>query len=232
MTQQNNIENRVIKALDFLIEQKKYVSLIDVFLKVGLLQVSQINLWKRCKIPYLEQVIDCDKEIIVKIIKVFNDWTKANQLIVKEIVYFANTKHAIPLKISNDPTSELEIIYRTHYFQNISLQQQQLLLEKIYSPDELIVFKGIRDANCMYCKKALLKNMLFFIEEDKSLLCLSCAELDHLIFLSSGNSSLTLKAKKYSSLVAIVLKYSHDRRRYKRQGVLIEQQALKKAEQN
>ena len=231
MIQQNNIEARVLKALDFLIEQKEYVSLIDVFLKMGFLYISQINLWKRCKIPYLEQVISCDKEIIVKIIKVFNDWTKAKQLIAKEIVYFANTKHATPLKISNDPTCELEIIYRTHYFKNISLQQQKLLLEKIYSPEELIVFKSIRDSSCMNCKRALFKNMLFFIEEDKTL-CLSCAELDHLIFLSSGNSSLTLKAKKYSSLVAVVLIYGHDKRRYKRQGILIEQQALKKAEQN
>lgn len=231
MIQQNNIEARVLKALDFLIEQKKYVSLIDVFLEMGFLNISQINLWKRGKIAYLEQVINCDKETIVKVIKVFNDWAIAKQLIAKEIVYFANTKHATQLKISNDPTSDLERIYRTHYFKTFSLKQQKLLLEKLYSPTELIVFKSIKDSRCVKCKRELLKDTLFFIEEAESL-CLSCAELDHLIFLASGNSSLTLKAKKYSSLVAIVLNYNHDKIRYERQGILIEERALKRAEQN
>jgi len=37
--------------------QQKYVSLIDVLLGIGWLDLSKVNLWKKCKIPDLEQVI-------------------------------------------------------------------------------------------------------------------------------------------------------------------------------
>ena len=60
-------------------------------------------------------------------------------------------------------------------------------------------------------------------------LCLKCVELDHLSFLSSGDASITFKAKQYSSLVAMVVKFSRTRKRYERQGILIEPEALQKA---
>jgi len=38
---------------------------------------------------------------------------------------------------------------------------------------------------------------------DKGALCLSCADLDHLAFLPSGDTALTRRAKKYSGLTAV-----------------------------
>src|SRR5215831_675919 len=40
-------------------------------------------------------------------------------------------------------------------------------------------------------------------------LCLSCADLDHLAFLPPGDAALTLRARKYSTRVAVVVKWSH-----------------------
>jgi len=50
-------------------------------------------------------------------------------------------------------------------------------------------------------------------------------------FLPSGNVALTRRARKHSTLSAVVLKWSHTRKRYERQGLLVEAQALEKAEE-
>jgi len=61
-------------------------------------------------------------------------------------------------------------------------------------------------------------------------LCLACADLDHLIFLARGDTALTRRASKYSTLRAVVVRFSRSRKRYERQGVLVEESALEQAE--
>jgi hypothetical protein len=62
-------------------------------------------------------------------------------------------------------------------------------------------------------------------------LCLRCADLDHLVFLDRGDAALTRRASRYSTLRAVVVRFSRSRKRYERQGVLVEEQALARAEQ-
>jgi hypothetical protein len=62
-------------------------------------------------------------------------------------------------------------------------------------------------------------------------LCLSCADLDHLVYLPRGDTALTRRARKHSSLSAVVVRFSRSRKRYERQGVLVEETALDRAEQ-
>ena len=59
---------------------------------------------------------------------------------------------------------------------------------------------------------------------------MACAELEHLPFLPSGNTALTRRAKKHSRRSAVVLKWSRARKQYERQGLLVEEEALAKAE--
>jgi hypothetical protein len=65
---------------------------------------------------------------------------------------------------------------------------------------------------------------------ERGALCLACADLDHLVFLPSGNAALTRRAKKLSTLHSVVLKWSRARKRYERQGALVEDKALEEAE--
>lgn len=67
--------------------------------------------------------------------------------------------------------------------------------------------------------------------EDDAPHCLACVDLDHLVFLPSGNTALTRRARKASTLSAIVVRWSRARKRYERQGVLVEQLALEAAEE-
>jgi hypothetical protein len=61
-------------------------------------------------------------------------------------------------------------------------------------------------------------------------LCLACADLDHLVFLARGDTALTRRASTYSTLRAVVVRFSRSRKRYERQGVLVEESALAQAE--
>ena len=67
------------------------------------------------------------------------------------------------------------------------------------------------------------------MEADRPL-CLACADLDHLVFLPRGDAALTRRASKYSTLRAVVVRFSRSRKRYERQGVLVEESALALAE--
>ena len=97
-------------------------------------------------------------------------------------------------------------------------------------PDDLKVFIANRESTCDECGENLGRNAWITLTREKGALCLSCADLDHLIFLSPGNSTLTRRAHKHSTLSAVVLKWSQSRKRYERQGLLIEEAALEKAE--
>jgi len=65
--------------------------------------------------------------------------------------------------------------------------------------------------------------------EDDRPLCLRCADLDHLVFLPSGDAALTRRSGNFSILRAVVVRFSRTRKRYERQGILVEEAALSRA---
>ena len=95
---------------------------------------------------------------------------------------------------------------------------------------ELKVFISNRDSICDDCGEELGRKAWITLVRDKGALCLSCADLDHLLFLPSGDAALTRRARKHSVLSAVVLRWSQARKQYERQGLLVEQQGLEKAE--
>ena len=96
--------------------------------------------------------------------------------------------------------------------------------------EELKAFIITRNSKCEECDSDLFKGDFIALQKDKGGSCLTCADLDHLIFLPSGDAALTRRAKKYSRLSAVVLKFSRTRKRYERQGLLVEEDALTQAE--
>ena len=95
---------------------------------------------------------------------------------------------------------------------------------------ELKVFITTRESVCDECGEQLGHHAWITLTEGKAF-CLSCADMDHLIFLPAGDAALTRRAGKYSTLSAVVLKWSRARKRYERQGLLVEEPALQRAEE-
>ena len=95
--------------------------------------------------------------------------------------------------------------------------------------DEVVVFSIVRDSTCAECGSELGRGRFIRIEGEQ-VLCLACADLAHLVYLPRGDTALTRRATKYSTLWAVVVRFSRSRKRYERQGVLVEESALERAE--
>jgi hypothetical protein len=94
-------------------------------------------------------------------------------------------------------------------------------------PTDLVVILPLKDWQCAGCGGT----GDFLKMEDPGPLCLICADLDHLIFLRSGDAALTRRAKRASKLSAVVVRWSRSRKRYERQGILAEEAAIQQAEE-
>ena len=95
--------------------------------------------------------------------------------------------------------------------------------------DDIVVFEILRDSACSECGEELGKGRWLRLEHERPL-CLSCADLAHLVFLPAGNAALTRRAGRYSSLRAVLVRFSRARNRYERQGIFVEEEALTRAE--
>ena len=95
---------------------------------------------------------------------------------------------------------------------------------------ELKVFISSRESTCSECGQNLGSHAWITLAGERGALCLTCADPDHLVYLPSGDPALTRRARKNSRLHAVVLKWSRTRKRYERQGVLVEEQGLEQAE--
>lgn len=91
----------------------------------------------------------------------------------------------------------------------------------------MVVVQPVRDWACAECGGT--GDMMQM--HDARPLCLTCSDLDHLVFLPSGDAALTRRATKTSTLSAVVVRWSRSRKRYERQGVLVEETALALAEE-
>src|SRR5207253_11132122 len=95
---------------------------------------------------------------------------------------------------------------------------------------EIVVFMVRRDTKCAECGRELFHGSLLRVEEEEAL-CLDCADLGHLEYLPRGDIAVTRRASKYTRLRAVVLEWSRTRKRYERQGILAEPEAIRRAEE-
>jgi hypothetical protein len=95
---------------------------------------------------------------------------------------------------------------------------------------DLRVFISNRESRCDDCGEDLGRRAMIVLAGNRGARCLTCADLDYLTFLPPGDAALTRRARKYSALTAVVLKWSRARKRYERQGLLVEEEALQRAE--
>jgi hypothetical protein len=107
---------------------------------------------------------------------------------------------------------------------------QNIGMARAESRQDLLVFIQSRASEtCAECGKDLYKGNFIRLQREKGVLCLECADLDHLEFLPRGDAAITRRSTKYSKLWAIVLQWSRSRKRNERQGILAEPEAIERA---
>ncbi|MEV2233664.1 DUF2293 domain-containing protein [Streptomyces phaeochromogenes] len=92
----------------------------------------------------------------------------------------------------------------------------------------LLVVQPVKRRHCAECRGGPLSLLVL---EEGTPRCLDCADLGHLVFLPRGDTALTRRSLEGSALSAVVVRFNRRRGRYERQGVLVEEVALARAEE-
>ncbi|MFI7497104.1 DUF2293 domain-containing protein [Streptomyces sp. NPDC049687] len=91
-----------------------------------------------------------------------------------------------------------------------------------------LVVQPLRRKHCAGCRRG---PQPMLVMEDGGPRCLDCADLGHLVFLPRGDTALTRRSREESGLSAVVVRFNRRKGRYERQGVLVEEAGLARAEE-
>jgi hypothetical protein len=223
-----NLADRVTKAAEAALAAQNYVSPIDVLLRIGWLDPNTARRWRQGQVDYLEQALQVNPTRLSEAMTFFRSWAGAKGLVQSETDYVARTPQRQTLRFSESGDSTTERLYRTHWISGeLPKKKQARLAEKASRAPELVVILPLNDE--WKCHRCGGTGDLLIIEAPGPA-CLRCAGLDDLEFLPAGDALLTRRAKAKSARHAVVVKFSRSRRRYERQGLLVEPKALAKAQ--
>ncbi len=229
-----NMHDRVIAAAEVVLQREGVVGPLELLQQIGFLHDSHVQQWRKGNENYsdLESHIQCGEKKLAETWRHFHEWVRDKKLQPIEASYVGASRFgAEPLRITTDGDPEREQFFRTQYRPaDLSRAKKQRLEKKLNKTPDLTVFQLTSDrSECSECGVEMLRGELLFLEKQQPL-CLTCADMDHLEFLPSGDTALTRRSRKHSPLVAIVVKFNRSRRRYERQGILATSDAIARAE--
>ena len=230
----SELQERVIQAAETLLRRSGSVGPLEVFQEMRWLQPIHVEGWRKgnehCRV--LEKWIHAGAGKVEKAIFHFQDWVRQRGLRPIEASYTRRSPRGVEqLQVTENGNSEREKFYRTHYAPaDLPGKKTAKLAEKLNKAPDLVVFQKVsEEGKCSECGGGLNQGDFLSMEKGKPL-CLACADLDHLVFLPSGDTALSRRARKHSLLSAVVVRFSRARKRYERQGLLVTDEALDKAE--
>ena len=221
------LQARVERAAEVALAQKKYVSPIDILVGIRWLPQSVLDQWRQGRLPSLERGIEVNLHKLSTAMHLFRSWAARRGLVPSETAYVARNRGRQPLRFSVSGQEGVERGYRTHWVSpELSEQKRQRLAERQSRPPDLAAIVPLNEWTCSHCGGT----GGFLLMEEPGPVCLTCADMDHLVFLPAGDATLSRHAKKASRLSLVVVRFSRARKRYERQGILVEETALERAE--
>jgi hypothetical protein len=218
------LADRIRRAADEALADHDYVSAIDVLVGIRWLEPSALQQWQRGQIDCLESAIQTNPTRVAEAIGLLRQWGAEKGLSANEAHYVARTVQRQPLRFSESGSPALELVYRTHWVSpTLSERKRERLEQKINRAPELVVVQPVDTVwKCHRCGGTGGLLMM----ENPGPACLRCVGLDDLEFLPAGDALLTRRVRAKSARSAVVVRFSRARRRYERQGLLVEPQAL------
>ena len=224
----DKLERRVVAAAEAALSRQGFVSAVDVLMGLRWLSVADVDRWRQGRVDCLERDVSAGLSKVSTAMAAFRRWAADHDLQPSETAYVARTRDRRMLRFSVSGDPSVERAYRTHWVSPaLTEAKRRRLAERQSRAPDLVVISPVNDWTCALCSGT--GNLLMM--EDAGPVCLACADLDHLVFVPAGDPALTRRAKKASRLSAVVVRFSRVRRRYERQGVLVEEAALAAAEE-
>jgi hypothetical protein len=220
----STLADRVVKAADAALAAQGYVSPIDVFAGIGWLDAGSVEQWRRGQIDCLERAVQTDPPRISEAMKLFRSWASERNLSETPTHYVARGPQRQTLRFSRGGDPAIEAMYRTHWVSKaLSGKKRERLAEKASRAPDLVVIRPLNSEwKCHRCGGS--GNLLMM--ENPGPACLGCVGLDGLAFLPAGDALLSRRVKAKSTTWAVVVSFSRSRRRYERQGLLVDPLAL------
>jgi hypothetical protein len=221
------LEQRVRQAAEEALSEKAYVSALDVLVGMCWLAPSNVDAWRQTRIDYLERVINANLSRISEAMHLFRSWAAAKGLLASQTDYVARQPGRPALRFSKSGDANIERQYRTHWVSpNLKEKARQRLAEKMSRPPELVAIIPLKpDWKCHRCGRS--GDLLMM--EPPGPCCLECAGFADLDYLPRGDAKLTKRVAKLSERKLVVVRFSRVRKRYERQGLLVEPRALREA---
>jgi hypothetical protein len=221
------LHQRVRQAAEAALAEKQYVSAIDVLLGIGWLAPGNVDAWRQRRIDYLERVVNANLSRISEAMHAFRSWATSKELLPSETDYVAKQPGRPALRFSKSGDRNVERHYRTHWISpKLKEKARRQLEEKMNRPPELAAIVPLKsDWKCHACGRG--GDLLMM--QPPGPCCLKCAGFDDLVYLPRGDAKLTKLVAKLSERRLAVMHFSRARKRYERQGLLIEPRALSEA---
>ena len=218
----------MVAAAEKALARQGFVSPVDVCLGLGWLQDCNVDDWRHGRADDLEDFLPVHDNRLIDIHVHLYNWATGHGLQRTEAEYISATRSRRQLRFLRDGHPLEESAWRMRWISpDLEDRKRERITKAQDAPPDLLVIQPIKDWSCAECQGT--GDLL--IMDEPGPLCLSCADLDHLVFLPAGDAALTRRAKKASGLSAVVVRWSRTRKRYERQGLLVEEPALEQAEQ-
>jgi hypothetical protein len=222
------LEVRTVAAAEAVLIERKVVTAIDVLQGIGWLPQARVDEWRSGRLAYLEGGVATNLHKVSAVMAMLRSWAQSRGLRPRETEYVSRTRDRHRLQFSKSGELSIEQAYRTHWVSpELSIAKQERLVERQSRAPDLVVIAPLTDWTCSKCGGT----GDFLLMDPTGPLCRHCAKLDHLVYLPAGDAALSRRAKRASGLSAIVVRFSRSRKRYERQGILVEESALKQAEE-
>lgn len=208
--------------------RQKFVTPIDVCVGIGWLQPPNLDDWRHGRVDDLDYFLPAYDDRSVAFLVHLAEWATAKGLKPVQGDYVSATRSRRPLRFSSLSEPTVENAWRTHWLSpDLTDGQAERVTQRRSAPPDLLVIQPLKDFTCADCG---IESGDLLVMDGKGPLCMNCADLGHLVFMPSGDSAMTRRAKKASRLSAVVVRWSQSRKRYERQGILVEERSLAEAE--
>jgi hypothetical protein len=107
---------RIVKAVDTELQSRNFVTPIEVFVSMGLLERRDVENWRAGRILYLEQVVGCNLSKASRILRILRFHAHDLNLKPSMTVYKRKTGGGkIPLRFSKSGEKNIEEAYARHF---------------------------------------------------------------------------------------------------------------------
>ncbi|TCK21855.1 DUF2293 domain-containing protein [Pseudonocardia endophytica] len=222
-----SLQNRVRTAAEQALAASGVVTPCDVLCGLGWVAPPNVERWRSGRMPHLASVLPVPLERVTSVLDVAGRWAAERGLQAVEGEQLTVGRDRRPLRFAEDGPPALELAMRTHWLSpDLTAAKRDRVVEKQNKTPDLIVVEPVFAFTCVGCGA----DEGLFTEEERGPVCLTCADLDHLVFLPSGDATLTRRARAQSTLSAVVVRWNRRRKRNERRGALVEVDALERAE--